>query len=112
MAGPGSNRPGGRSNVTAAYKSTAARGVWIVFEDEASQAASRKVLGTRRPDAGRPRPWPWPWLRTGFDGGMGCFRPGERSRPIYSFSVHRGRKGEPKGSPGPDYRGLIVRAHH
>ena len=43
---------------------------------------------------------------------MTCFRPGERSRLIYSFRVHRGRKGEPKGFTWQDYRDLIVRAHN
>jgi hypothetical protein len=44
--------------------------------------------------------------------GMTCFRRGDRSRLIYSFCVHRGRKGEPKGFTWQDYRDLIVRAHN
>ncbi|MEV7163231.1 hypothetical protein AB0N60_14150 [Streptomyces microflavus] len=43
---------------------------------------------------------------------MVCFRPGDRSRLIYSFRVHRGRKGEPKGFTWQDYRDLVVRAHN
>lgn len=44
--------------------------------------------------------------------GMVCFRRGDRSRLIYSFRVHRGRKGEPKGFTWQDNRDLIVRAHN
>ncbi|MFE7565556.1 transposase [Streptomyces sp. NPDC057539] len=44
--------------------------------------------------------------------GMVCFRRGDRSRLIYSFRVHRGRKGEPRGFAWQDYRDLIVRAHN
>nr|WP_205379479.1 transposase [Streptomyces sp. SID7805] len=44
--------------------------------------------------------------------GMVCFRRGDRSRLIYSFRVHRGRKGEPTGFTWQDYRDLIVRAHN
>ncbi|WNI28723.1 hypothetical protein [Streptomyces sp. ITFR-6] len=44
--------------------------------------------------------------------GMVRFHPGDRSRLIYSFRGHRGRKGEPKGFTWQDYRDLIVRAHN
>ncbi|MFC9621273.1 transposase [Streptomyces sp. NPDC056930] len=44
--------------------------------------------------------------------GMTCFRRGDRSRLIYSFRVHRGRKDEPKGFTWEDCRDLIVRAHN
>lgn len=96
----------------AAGKSTAAAcGAWIVCEDEASQSL--------RP----PRARSWgrvghtPVVRGRGSGrvsmaGMVCFRPGDRSRLIYSFRVHRGRKGEPKGFAWHDYRDLIVRAHN
>lgn len=43
---------------------------------------------------------------------MVCFPPGSRSRLIYSFRVHPGRKGEPKGFAWQDYRDLIVRVHN
>ncbi|MFD5922821.1 transposase [Kitasatospora sp. NPDC058201] len=42
--------------------------------------------------------------------GMACYKQGERSRLIYGFRVHRGRKGEPKASTVLDYQDLIVQA--
>ncbi|WP_329165023.1 transposase [Streptomyces sp. NBC_01717] len=95
-------------------KSTAAaRGAWIVFEDEASQS----LKPPRARSWGRIGQTPVVRVRGRGSGrvsmaGMTCFRPGERSRLIYSFRVHRGRKGEPKGFTWQDYRDLIVRAHN
>jgi hypothetical protein len=43
--------------------------------------------------------------------GMTCYKPGERSRLIYTIREYRGRKGEPKGFGWRDFRDLIVRAH-
>ncbi|MDH6580817.1 hypothetical protein P3T29_006511 [Kitasatospora sp. MAP5-34] len=42
--------------------------------------------------------------------GMSCYKKDQRSRLIYGFRVHRGRKGEPKGFTWKDYRDLILRA--
>ncbi|MFC5885118.1 transposase [Kitasatospora sp. CM 4170] len=42
--------------------------------------------------------------------GMACYKAGHRSRMIYGFRVHRGRKGERKGFSWQDYRDLILRA--
>ncbi len=83
----------------AAGKSTAAaRGAWIVCEDEASQSlgpprarswdhiGQTLVVRVRGRGSGRVRM-----------AGMVCFRPGDRSRLIYSFRVHRDRKGGPNG---------------
>ncbi|KPC61315.1 DDE endonuclease [Streptomyces chattanoogensis] len=98
----------------AAGKSTAAvRGAWIVCEDEASQS----LRSPRARTWGRVGRTPVVRVRGRGSGrvsmaGMTCFKNGERSRLIYSFRVHRGRKGEPKGFTWQDYRDLIVRAHH
>ncbi|MFI6864334.1 transposase [Streptomyces sp. NPDC050421] len=98
----------------AAGKSTAAaRGAWIVCEDEASQS----LRPPRARSWGRIGQTPVVRVRGRGSGrvsmaGMVCFRPGDRSRLIYSFRVHRGRKGEPKGFTWQDYRDLIVRAHN
>ncbi|WSR95678.1 transposase [Streptomyces microflavus] len=98
----------------AAGKSTAAaRGAWIVCEDEASQS----LRPPRARSWGRVGRTPVVRVRGRGSGrvsmaGMVCFRPGDRSRLIYSFRVHRGRKGEPKGFTWQDYRDLIVRAHN
>lgn len=43
--------------------------------------------------------------------GMACYKAGHRSRMIYGFRVHRGRKGERKAFTWRDYRDLILRAH-
>ncbi|MFF2147521.1 transposase [Kitasatospora sp. NPDC058190] len=42
--------------------------------------------------------------------GMACYKAGQRSRMIYGFRVHRGRKGERKAFTWQDYRDLILRA--
>ncbi|MEU1201647.1 transposase [Streptomyces sp. NPDC005813] len=42
--------------------------------------------------------------------GMTCYRPGMRSRLIYSVREYRGRKDEPKGFGWRDFRDLLVRA--
>ncbi|MEW1914570.1 transposase [Kitasatospora sp. NPDC085895] len=41
--------------------------------------------------------------------GMTCYKPGERSRLIYAIREYRGRKNEPKGFGGQDFRDLLVR---
>ncbi|WP_405674763.1 IS630 family transposase [Streptomyces sp. NBC_01511] len=98
----------------AAGKSTAAaRRAWIVCGDEASQS----LRPPRARSWGRIGQTPVVRVRGRGSGrvsmaGMACFRPGDRSRLIYSFRVHRGRKGEPKGFTWQDYRDLIVRAHN
>lgn len=82
----------------AAGKSTAAAGnVWILFEDEASQS----LKPPRARTWGRVGVTPVVSVRGRGSGrvsmaGMACFKPGQRSRFLYSFRVHRGRKGEPK----------------
>lgn len=48
--------------------------------------------------------------RPGVDGGMTCYKPGERSRLIYAIREYRGRKNEPKGFGWRDFRDLMVRA--
>ncbi|MFJ8554895.1 transposase [Streptomyces sp. NPDC093676] len=96
----------------AAGKSIAAeRGAWIVFEDEAGQSMTP------------PRARPWgrigctPVVRVRGRGsgrvsmaGMACYRPGQRSRLIYSIREYRGRKDEPKGFMWRDFCDLVVRA--
>lgn len=42
--------------------------------------------------------------------GIGCDKPGERSRLIYAIRERRRRKDEPNRSGRPDFRCLIVRA--
>ncbi|MEV0281978.1 transposase [Streptomyces sp. NPDC050610] len=97
----------------AAGKSTAAaRGAWILFEDEASQslrpprARTWGRVGVTPVVSVRGRGSGWASMA-----GMACFKPGKRSRFLYSFRVHRGRKGEPKAFTWQDYRDLILRAH-
>ncbi|MCB8907673.1 MULTISPECIES: transposase [unclassified Streptomyces] len=41
---------------------------------------------------------------------MACYKPGKRSRLIYTIRENRGRKDEPKGFGWRDFRDLIVRA--
>nr|WP_237550698.1 transposase [Streptomyces sp. SID8354] len=97
----------------AAGKSTAAAGgAWIVCEGEASQS----LRPPRARTWGRVGRTPVVSVRGRGSGrvsvaGMTCFKKGERSRLIYSFRVHRGRRGEPKGFIRRDHRDFIVRAH-
>lgn len=42
--------------------------------------------------------------------GMTCYKPGERSRLIYSVREYNGRKDQPKGFGWRDFRDLLVRA--
>lgn len=44
--------------------------------------------------------------------GLTCYKPGKRSRTLYSVRGYRGRKGEPKGIGWHDLRDLLVRAHN
>ncbi|CAL2070369.1 hypothetical protein GCM10009566_62520 [Streptomyces murinus] len=96
----------------AAGKSIAAeRGAWIVFEDEAGQS----MTPPRARTWGRIGQTPVVRVRGRGSGrvsmaGMTCYKPGERSRLIYSIREYRGRKGEPKGFGWRDFRDLIVRA--
>ena len=97
----------------AADKSTAAAlGGWIVFEDESGQSM--------RPP--RSRTWarrgitPVIRVRQGGTGhvsvaGLACYRPGERSRPMYRVHRYRGRKGETKAFTWSEYRDLLIAAH-
>ncbi|MFE9429101.1 transposase [Kitasatospora sp. NPDC006697] len=94
--------------MAAGRSAAAARGAWLVFEDEAGQSM--------RP----PRARTWgrvgctPVVRVRGRGvgrvsmaGLSCYRPGHRSRILYSFHVYRGRKGEKKGLTWQDYRDLL-----
>ena len=97
----------------AAGKNTAAaRGAWIVFEDEAGQS----MRPPRARTWGRVGRTPVVRVRGRGSGrvsmaGLSCYEPGERSRMLYGFHVYQGRKGEKKGLGWQDYRDLIVRAH-
>ncbi|WP_435226155.1 IS630 family transposase [Streptomyces sp. Tue6028] len=96
----------------AAGKSTAAeREAWILFEDEAGQS----MTPPRARTWGRIGQTPVVRVRGRGSGrmsmaGMACYKPGERSRLIYSIREYRGRKDEPKGFGWRDFRDLIVRA--
>ncbi|MFE2409967.1 transposase [Kitasatospora sp. NPDC059408] len=98
--------------MAAGKSAAAAREAWLVFEDEAGQSM--------RP----PRARTWgrvgctPVVRVRGRGagrvsmaGLSCYKPGQRSRMLYSFHVYRGRKGEKKGLTWQDYRDLLIRAH-
>jgi transposase len=91
----------------------AARGAWIVFEDEAGQ-------GLRPPKART-------WARRGDTpvvavsgrgsgrvsmAGLVCAKVGERTRMFYRVRVYHRRKGEPKGLSEHDYAQLLRAAHH
>ncbi|WTP44764.1 transposase [Streptomyces sp. NBC_00190] len=98
--------------LAAGKSAAAARGAWIVFEDEAGQS----LRPPRARTWGRAGQTPVVRVRGRGSGrvsmaGMTCFKLGERSRMFYSFHVYRGRKGDPKGFTWRDYRDLIVRAH-
>ncbi len=109
--------------MAAGRSAAAAREAWLVFEDEAGQSM--------RP----PRARTWgrvgctPVVRVRGRGagrvsmaGLSCYKPGQRSRMLYSFHVYRGRKGEKKGLTWQDhrvdghrrqdYRDLLIRAHN
>lgn len=43
--------------------------------------------------------------------GLTCYKPGQRSRLIYSTRVHRGRLGERRSFDATDYIGLLDAAH-
>lgn len=100
--------PGGWPAV--GQSTAAALGARLVLEDEAGQSMTpprARTLGPRRAHAGGPRARTG--LRPGLDGGTACYKPGERSRPVYAIREHRLRKDEPKGFGWRDFRELIVR---
>lgn len=90
----------------------AARGAWLVFEDETGQGL-RPPKGRTWGQRGRT---PVVYVRVGGVGrvnvaGLVCYRPGHRSRLMYRFRLYRGRKGEPKSLQWTDYRDLLLAAH-
>lgn len=92
--------------------STAAvNNAWVVFEDEAGQS----MTPPRARTWGRQGSTPVVRVRGRGTGrvsmaGMTCYKPGERSRPIYAIREYRGRKDEPKGFGWKDYPDLVTRA--
>ncbi|WP_444546036.1 IS630 family transposase [Streptomyces mirabilis] len=96
----------------AAGKSVAAAcGGWIVFEDEAGQS----MTPPRARTWGRIGQTPVVRVRGRGSGrvsmaGMIGYKPGERSRLIYSVREYNGRKDQPKGFGWRDFRDLLVRA--
>lgn len=97
----------GRGGLASGKSAAAARGAWLVFEDEAGQS----LRPPRARTWGRIGQTPEVRVRArGSMAGMTCFKQGERSRMFYSFLVYRGRKGEQKGFTWRDYRDLIIRA--
>ena len=97
----------------ARYKSAARDlGAFICFEDEAGQGL--------RPPKGRT------WARRGARpvvrvrgagggrvsiAGVACYRPGDRPHLFYQLRCTAAARASPRGSPGPDYRDLIIAAH-
>ncbi|MFH8624530.1 transposase [Streptomyces vietnamensis] len=84
----------------------------MVFEDEAGQS----LTPPRARTWGRRGCTPVVRVRGRRSGrvsmvGMTCYKPGQRSRLLYTVCEYRGRKGEPKGFGWRDFRDLLVRAH-
>jgi hypothetical protein len=79
-------------------KSTAAaRGGWIVFEDECSRLAEAVPVQDLEAASDHPSD---PGLRqrhrARLGGRVACYPPGDRSRLIFRLHAYRGRKGETK----------------
>lgn len=96
----------------AAGKSTAAElGAWIVFADEAGQSMTppraRSWGRIGRTPVVRVRGRGSDWVSMA---GMVCYKPGARSRLIYTIREYTGRKDQPKGFGWRDLRDLLVRA--
>src|SRR5262249_38878836 len=91
----------------------AARGAWIVFEDEAGQGLRPPKARTRA----RRGQTPVVSVSGGGSGrvsiaGLVCAKAGERTRMFYRTHVYHRRKGEAKGLSEHDYMQLLRAAHH